>query len=299
MDASKKEQFKQFILNTILEVMQEDESIKEMTATGNVAGFNTPFAFTKRKNGNPDAAKASGYTLVNNETEESDKKVISEAVVGDPFLGRKISSYLAETNRMLTVVESLMARKTNPKHAKLMKENSFAKRTVKDISDIREKFGRIAEQFNTLVGGSEISLVKEASTPTLQPRTFDIASGFTNFQADLAKIVTGYETLFNESLVGKEVTIRASKGFGQIKKDYKIVPSSVTLSLVKDEYQLVVKDKQQKDYYLDTTFKIVISGKDSQQTEKPVVPTDTKPVQPVAPAPAQKQQSTEKPITNT
>ena len=97
-------------------------------------------------------------------------------------------------------------------------------------------------------------------------------------------------------MVGKEVTIRASKGFGQIKKDYKIVPSSVTLSLVKDEYQLVVKDKQQKDYYLDTTFKIVISGEQPSQQEKPVPPTDVKPEQPKT-VPSQTPQQTNKPIT--
>lgn len=190
---------------------------------------------------------------------------------------------------MLTVVESLLARKKNPKYAKLMRENSFAKRTTKDVTDIKEKFSRIAENFAAFTAQVDTTpqtgLVKEATTPTLQPRTFDIASGFTNFQADLSKLVTGYETLFNETLVGKEVTIRASKGFGQIKKDYKVVPSSVTLSIVKDEYQLVVKDKQQKDYYLDTTFKIVVNSSEQAPQEKPVAPTgvESKPVPPTAP----------------
>lgn len=88
MNPTTKEQFKQFVMNTILEVLKEDETlVKEMTTTGNVAGYNTPGAFTNNKKGNPKAAEASGYKLVNKEGEESDdkKEVLEEAVVGDPF----------------------------------------------------------------------------------------------------------------------------------------------------------------------------------------------------------------------
>ncbi len=285
-----KEAFKKWLVALIRETIDE-EAIKESTTTGNVAGYSTPGAFTRNKKGNEKAAKASGYSVVDRDYEDADpleeKKIVNEGVVGDPFLGRKTSNMLAEINRMMSVVEILLDRRKNPRHASVMKENSFAKRTPKDISDIKERCGSIISKFAQLSAtpGSE-TLVKEASTPSLEPRTFDISNGYENFQNDLSKLVSGYENLYNQTLKGKEATIRASKGFGQIKKDYKIVVSSVTLSIVKDEYQLVMKDKNQKDYYLDTTFKIVVSGQEQnnpQQQEKP----QTEPVQPSAPAPTQ------------
>ena len=181
-----------------------------------------------------------------------------------------------------SVVEALLARKSNPKHAKLMKENSFAKRTTKDMSDIKEKFSRISEQFGKLVGGTQ-EIIKEDDTPDLQRKPFSVSNGYENFENDLSALIAGYEKLFNGAMVGKEVTIRASKGYGQVKKDYKITTTSVTISLLKDEYQLIVKDRQQKDYYLDKTFKIVISGESPQQTQekKPEAPQ----------SPVEKQQS--------
>ena len=269
-----KEKLKKFISSVI------DETLDEMTATGNVAGYSTPFAFTKNKKGNEKAATSAGYSIVEKEeTVEPSDNIISEGVVGDPFVGRKISSYLAETNRMLSVVETLLLRRSNPKYAKMMKENSFAKRTPKDISDIQEKCGRITGLFKKNQTPTD-QLVKESATPTLQSRTFDISTGFTNFQSDLSNLTSGYETLFNQELVGKEATIRASKGYGQIKKDYKITPTSVTISIMKDKYELVLKDKQQRDYYLDTTFKISISGAD-KSSEQPI---ESNPTQQEAPS---------------
>lgn len=254
-----KEKFKKWLIGIVQETIKE-ESLKEMTTTGNVAGYSTPGAFTRNKKGNEKAAKSAGYNIVDRDYEDAD--VLQEGVVGDPFLGRKTSNILAEINRMMAMVECLLDRRLNPRNSSIVKENSFAKRTPKDIADIKERCGNILSKFSKLnsspTSGGEI--VKESSTPQLEPRNFDVSSGYENFQTDLSKLVSGYENLYNQTLKGKEVTIRASKGFGQIKKDYKIIVSSVTLSIMKDEYQLVMKDKNQKDYYLDTTFKIVISG---------------------------------------
>lgn len=265
-----KEKFKKWLIGVIKETIEE-ETLKEMTTTGNVAGYSTPFAFTRNKKGNETAAKKSGYSVVDRDYENADpleeKEILSEGTVGDPFLARKTSNLLAEINRMMSLVEVLLDRRLNPKNASVVKENSFAKRTPKDITDIKERCGNIMSKFSKLnnSGQSVTELVKEASTPSLEPRTFDVSSGYENFQNDLSRLITGYESLYNQSLKNKEVTIRASKGFGQIKKDYKVIVSSVTLSIMKDEYQLIIKDNKQKEYYLDNTFKIVISGQNSEQ----------------------------------
>lgn len=265
-----KEKFKKWLIGVIKETIEE-ETLKEMTTTGNVAGYSTPFAFTRNKKGNETAAKKSGYSVVDRDYENADpleeKEILNEGTVGDPFLARKTSNLLAEINRMMTLVEVLLDRRLNPKNASVVKENSFAKRTPKDITDIKERCGNIISKFSKLnnSGQSVTELVKEASTPSLEPRTFDVSSGYENFQNDLSRLITGYESLYNQSLKNKEVTIRASKGFGQIKKDYKVIVSSVTLSIMKDEYQLIIKDNKQKEYYLDNTFKIVISGQNSEQ----------------------------------
>ena len=60
----------------------DDEEIEEITVTGDVDGYNTPFAFSdkKRKKQTKKGLKAYGYELVKEELDNKDLKVIKELI---------------------------------------------------------------------------------------------------------------------------------------------------------------------------------------------------------------------------
>jgi len=78
--------FKELVKKLTLELLDE-ESLEEMTATGNVAGYSTPNAFGKTsKKKKKNLEKQTGYKFVSESIEEKDLKVITKLirnVVGD------------------------------------------------------------------------------------------------------------------------------------------------------------------------------------------------------------------------
>ena len=88
MEIKNKKSFNQLIKSLTEEVIEEDE-LDETTGTGNVAGYNTPFAFRgKDKKGKKKNKKIStnstGYDVVNEALDEKDldkiKKLIRSVV---------------------------------------------------------------------------------------------------------------------------------------------------------------------------------------------------------------------------
>tara|TARA_A100001011_G_scaffold334629_1_gene363073 strand:+ start:158 stop:469 length:312 start_codon:yes stop_codon:yes gene_type:complete len=84
--------FNKLIKNLTLEIL-EDEELDEITTTGDVAGYSTPFAFSSkskkdRKKKLKRLKKSTGYVAVNEALDKKDveaiKKVIRD-VVGDVF----------------------------------------------------------------------------------------------------------------------------------------------------------------------------------------------------------------------
>jgi len=78
--------FKELVKKLTLELLDE-ESLEEMTATGNVAGYNTPKAFGKTsKKKKKNLEKQTGYKFVSESINDKDLKVITKLirnVVGD------------------------------------------------------------------------------------------------------------------------------------------------------------------------------------------------------------------------
>ena len=82
--------FNEIIKSLTLEIVEEEE-LDEMTVTGNVDGYSTPFAFAG-KNGKKRNKKIStnstGYKAVNEALDEKDLKIIKKLirdVVGDIY----------------------------------------------------------------------------------------------------------------------------------------------------------------------------------------------------------------------
>ena len=70
------------LIKSVLRELQEEE-LEEITVTGNVAGYNTPFAFSGNK-GNKKKKKVStnstGYSVVKEALEEKDIKIIKKLI---------------------------------------------------------------------------------------------------------------------------------------------------------------------------------------------------------------------------
>ena len=90
MEIKTKKHFNE-IIKSLTEEILDEEDLDEMTATGNVAGYNTPFAFggrTKKdkKKNKEISTNSTHYELVKEALDEKDLKQISKLirdVVGD------------------------------------------------------------------------------------------------------------------------------------------------------------------------------------------------------------------------
>ena len=86
MEIKNRKLFKELVKKLTLELLDE-ESLEEMTATGNVAGYSTPKAFGKTsKKKKKNLEKQTGYQFVSEGVDEKDLKVITKLirnVVGD------------------------------------------------------------------------------------------------------------------------------------------------------------------------------------------------------------------------
>ena len=86
MEIKNRKLFKELIKKLTLELLDE-ESLEEITATGNVAGYSTPKAFGKmKKKKKKNLEKQTGYKFVSEGVDEKDLKQITKLirnVVGD------------------------------------------------------------------------------------------------------------------------------------------------------------------------------------------------------------------------
>jgi hypothetical protein len=94
-------------------------------------------------------------------------------------------------------------------------------------------------------------------------KVYDVLHDYQGFETMMDKqvesIKQGFISTLSKNLLNKQVTFRASKGaIGQINKDYTIVVTGIDVSQLKEEYYIILKDKDKKDYYVDTTFKMKV-----------------------------------------
>ncbi len=86
MEIKNRKLFKELVKKLTLELLDE-ESLEEMTATGNIAGYSTPFAFGKmKKKKKKNIEKQTGYKFVSEAVDKKDLEQITKLirnVVGD------------------------------------------------------------------------------------------------------------------------------------------------------------------------------------------------------------------------
>jgi hypothetical protein len=105
-----------------------------------------------------------------------------------------------------------------------------------------------------------------------------------------------FEQAINSKLKGKKIRARASRGYKQFEKDYDIDVVNVSIDDYYDNYVVVARGKNGKDYFLKPGFKVQIIGiiEPDEQPEKPEQPEQPEQPQP-APQPVPPPQPTQTP----
>jgi len=93
---------------------------------------------------------------------------------------------------------------------------------------------------------------------------YNVNSDFSEFEAKIARTTAESKAAFlnnlNTRVLNKKVSIQASKGYGQPVRDYEISATSTSLDYFYDRYVVILRDEDDKEYFLKPGFKITILG---------------------------------------
>lgn len=121
---------------------------------------------------------------------------------------------------------------------------------------------------------------------------YDLGKDFVTFirsmNATTESVKNRFEQAIGAKLKGKKIRARASRGYKQFEKDYEINVVSVSLDDYYDNYVVVVKGSNGKEYFLKPGFKVqIIGAAEAEKQEAPPEPAQKKPEQPAAQPPPQ------------
>jgi hypothetical protein len=127
----------------------------------------------------------------------------------------------------------------------------------------------------------------------LEDVQYDSSKDINAFRKSLSAAEVGLSQKFSDSLkqklLGKNIEVQGSKGYGQFKTKYalRVVDVSVEDWYGKEDYQLIITGEDKKQYFVDVTVPIKIvdaATKSSAPTEKPAVGQPSVKGSPAAPA---------------
>jgi len=112
---------------------------------------------------------------------------------------------------------------------------------------------------------SPVPSAPDTNQPSEATKYYDVLSDFQTFETTVDKQVEAAKknlvAMLSKNLLNKTATVRASKGaVGQIQKDYTVTVTGLDVSYMNDEYYVVVKDKDKKDYFVNPAFKIKVGA---------------------------------------
>ena len=82
MEVKTKKHFNE-IIKSLTEELLDEEDLEEITVTGDVAGYNTPFAFTGKKGKKKKkqiSTNSTGYEMLDEAIDEKDLKIIRKLI---------------------------------------------------------------------------------------------------------------------------------------------------------------------------------------------------------------------------
>lgn len=103
-----------------------------------------------------------------------------------------------------------------------------------------------------------------APQPPRSGQEYNVGFDFTNFERTIAAFTENAKNQFQQKLMNlvgnKQVFLRGSKGYGQPIKDYTINVKGVSIDFYYERYVVVFKDEDDKEYFLETGYRIKILG---------------------------------------
>jgi hypothetical protein len=177
-----------------------EETLDEMTSTGNVAGYATPFAFRKGgKNKATSYIEKLGYRVCKDDASNNDGDSLEDGVL---------------------------------------------------LEDVQYDASKDVNAFRKSLSAAEVGLSQKFSDSLKQ------------------------------KLLGKNIEIQGSKGYGQFKTKYalRVLDVSVEDWYGKEDYQLIITGEDRKQYFVDVTVPIkVVDSPDKSATKATAKPAAQKP----------------------
>jgi len=134
-------------------------------------------------------------------------------------------------------------------------------------------------------------IVEQAETTA---QFYDLGKDFFSFIRAMNSTTEDVKTRFGQAisvkLKGKKIRARASRGYKQFEKDYEIDVANVSLDDYYDNYVVVVKGTNGKEYFLKPGFKVQILGA-AEQPEQPSPQTPEPSKTQTQPSPPKQQSS--------
>ncbi len=147
----KANKLREFIRQTIKEM--EDE-LEEITATGNVSGYNTPFVFGKKDDDRVEKlANLTGYTTFKELKESKDRLVENRWLKlkkERKTPNQKIGVGIRELRNQLTEMEKFVEWYSRIKNENELEPNNYWKRTQKHLGAISERIKTLSEKIKQL-----------------------------------------------------------------------------------------------------------------------------------------------------
>ena len=133
---------------------------------------------------------------------------------------------------------------------------------------------------------------------------YDLGKDFSSFTHMMdgaeEQVKTRFEQAIASKLKGKKIRARASRGYKQFEKDYEIDVANVSIDDYYDNYVVVVKASNGKEYFLKPGFKVQILG--AMEPEKPkqavpqTLPPQSQPAQQAPPSQTPTAQPQQQPV---
>lgn len=245
----------------------------EASTTSAVAGYNTPFAFARKGNGNTKAAQMFGYKLVKPLKKESialtdtnlDK---SSYVIGKDGLRQSGGNYVPTINGF-DALNVTNEEKLNEIVGGLIDEASKQLKTEAVNLPIAKP--KVDKQVTALTQKPQQPKVAN-NLPPKQPivkGNYEIQDDFFEFQKRLnnatEEVKDKYQEKIQDAILGKKIVLQAAKGYKQNEQRYTVNVTSVSLDYYYDKYVIVITGREDNahkvhDFFVNPAYSIRILG---------------------------------------
>lgn len=261
-----------------------------MTGTGPVASggvefggdaARTPFAFRRKGVGNVRAATQLGYKLAkkvnrSKDLELENQKYSEPAYASPAFNIEPVDSYKDEEGLVQHNDPEIDPNLVGYKQGQLpMYEVSYKNLYKEGFNGLKyEQEGQLAtpppqQSSRQQVKPSPQPPVRQKQTPDVNVKVYDVLPDFTAFDNKLKSSTeeskNNLQKKIQDTILGKKVVIRASKGYKQPETDYTINVTGVNIDYYYDRYVIIIVGREENKqkvakFFIKPGFKIKIMG---------------------------------------